>query len=146
MQPWWLRTPSHSHPATIGGTIGSFHHNLLAHCEGRNWSLGGGLDGNGYYSGKLDIRNNVVYNWSGRTTDGGVARANYVNNLYRSLATSPSAKYFLKADSANTAQRYYMVGNAMNGVSGQGDVFTDNWKNGGYANGTNGEALQRVER
>ena len=27
----------------IGG--GTFHHNLLANCSGRNWSLTGGLDG-----------------------------------------------------------------------------------------------------
>lgn len=29
----------------IGGEVGSFHHNLLAHNAGRNWSMGGGLDG-----------------------------------------------------------------------------------------------------
>ncbi len=38
---------AHGYAATIGGATGSFHHNLLAHCEGRNWSMGGGLDGNG---------------------------------------------------------------------------------------------------
>ena len=34
----------HGYAASIGGDIGSFHHNLLAHCAGRNWSLAGGLD------------------------------------------------------------------------------------------------------
>jgi len=33
----------HGYAASIGGDIGSFHHNLLAHCAGRNWSLAGGL-------------------------------------------------------------------------------------------------------
>ena len=45
---------AHGYAATIGGgemsatlKVGSYHHNLLAHCEGRNWSLSGGLDGVG---------------------------------------------------------------------------------------------------
>ena len=62
----------HGYAASIGGDIGSFHHNLLAHCAGRNWSLAGGLDKAGRHTGRLDIRNNVVYNWGHRTTDGGV--------------------------------------------------------------------------
>ena len=73
----------HGYAATIGGDAGSFHHNLLAHCEGRNWSMGGGLDGNGYYAGRLDIFNNVVYNWGGRANDGGAYQVNFVNNYYK---------------------------------------------------------------
>jgi hypothetical protein len=45
--------------------------------------MGGGLDGNGYYSGRLDIFNNVVYNWHGRTTDGGAHEINFVGNYYK---------------------------------------------------------------
>ena len=69
--------------ATIGGEIGSFHHNLLADCNGRNWSMGGGTNANGEYAGRLDIFNNVVYNWNGRTTDGGAHEVNFVNNYYK---------------------------------------------------------------
>lgn len=134
----------HAFAGSISGEIGSYHHNIIAHSTDRNWSLAGGLDQSGRAAGSLDIRNNVVYNWSGRTTDGGVARANYVNNYYKSFSSSPSAQYFLKADAPNTNQQYYMTGNVMAGVSGQGDVFTDNWKNGGYYQGATGEALQRV--
>ncbi len=54
---------AHGYAASIGGDVGSFHHNLLAHCSGRNWSLAGGLDGDGFYKGRLDLVNNVVYNW-----------------------------------------------------------------------------------
>ncbi|HMP07840.1 MAG TPA: hypothetical protein PJ982_15935, partial [Lacipirellulaceae bacterium] len=61
----------HGYAASISGDIGSFHHNLLAHCSGRNWSLAGGLDQASRHAGRLDIRNNVVYNWGHRTTDGG---------------------------------------------------------------------------
>ena len=61
----------HSFAASISGDVGSFHHNLLANCDGRNWSLAGGYDNNAHLAGRLDIRNNVVYNWGRRTTDGG---------------------------------------------------------------------------
>src|SRR5262249_33618900 len=73
----------HGHAASISGDVGSFHHNLLAHNEGRNWSLAGGLDGNGNFAGRLDIFDNVVYNWGGRTTDGGAHQVNFVGNTYK---------------------------------------------------------------
>ena len=74
---------NHGYAATIGGDIGSFHHNLLADCEGRNWSMGGGTNANGEYAGRLDIFNNVVYNWHKRTTDGGAHEVNFVGNYYK---------------------------------------------------------------
>jgi len=74
---------AHGYAGSIGGDIGSFHHNLLAHNSGRNWSLACGLDGNGYYWGRLDIFNNFVYNWDDRTTDGGCHELNFVNNYYK---------------------------------------------------------------
>ncbi|MEI6950305.1 T9SS type A sorting domain-containing protein [Paraflavisolibacter sp. H34] len=108
---------AHGYAATIGGTIGSFHHNLLAHCEGRNWSLGGGLDGNGFYSGKLDIRNNVVYNWRGRTTDGGANEVNFVGNYYkRGAATTKQVAFTLNHEGVGKGmQRCYFAGNVMPG-------------------------------
>jgi hypothetical protein len=63
---------THAFAGSISGDIGSYHHNLLADCTDRNWSLAGGLTQGGHYAGRLDIRNNVVYNWTARTTDGGV--------------------------------------------------------------------------
>lgn len=73
----------HGYSATIGGDIGSFHHNLLAHAEGRSWSMGGGTDFNGNFAGRLDIRNNVVYNFGKRVNDGGAHKVNFVGNLYK---------------------------------------------------------------
>lgn len=107
----------HGFAATIGGDIGSFHHNLLAHNYGRNWSIGGGLNGDGYYSGRLDIRNNVVYNWGQRTTDGGANEVNFVNNYYKPGA---STKYFYALNAQHEGvgkgmQRYYFTGNIMQG-------------------------------
>ena len=90
---------THAFAGSISGNIGSYHHNLLADCTDRNWSLAGGLNQSGKYAGYLDIRNNVVYNWTARTTDGGVARMNYVNNYYKP-ASAPIAfvKWLLKLD------------------------------------------------
>jgi hypothetical protein len=107
----------HGYAATIGGDIGSFHHNLLAHNSGRNWSMGGGLDGNGYYAGRLDIFNNVVYNWYTRVCDGGAHEVNFVGNYYkRGAASSTDMDYVLKADLEGTglgSQAYYFHNNIL---------------------------------
>ncbi|AXB59041.1 T9SS C-terminal target domain-containing protein [Flavobacterium fluviale] len=107
----------HGYAATIGGDIGSFHHNLLAHCYGRNWSLGGGLDGSGAYTGRMDITNNIVYNWGNRTTDGGTKEVNFVNNYYKPGA---GTKIFVAFNQQNEGvgtgmQQCYFNGNVMPG-------------------------------
>ncbi len=107
----------HGFAASIGGEIGSFHHNLLAHCYGRNWSLAGGLNGDGFYSGKLDIRNNVVYNWGARATDGGAHEVNFVNNYYKPGAGTTQFYAFI-GDHENVGkgmQRCFFQGNVMPG-------------------------------
>ncbi|MCH4551691.1 T9SS type A sorting domain-containing protein [Aestuariibaculum lutulentum] len=108
----------HGYAASIGGDVGSFHHNLLAHNYGRNWSLAGGLDGDGYYSGLLDITNNVVYNWGGRTTDGGTKELNFVGNYYKPGPGMQLERYALTVDHENVGmgmQRAYFAGNVMPG-------------------------------
>ena len=113
------RYVEHGYAATIGGGeggiqgAGSYHHNLLAHNEGRNWSMSGGLDGNGYYDGHHDMFNNVVYNWGGRTTDGGTHEGNFVNNYYK-MGPSSEEKYLITANLEGTGkgtQSYYVSGN-----------------------------------
>lgn len=112
---------AHGYAASIGGDIGSFHHNLLAHNYGRNWSLAGGVNGNGQYIGRLDIRNNVVYNWGTRATDGGAKEVNFINNYYK---PGPGTTFFyaLNAQHENYGggkQQYYFKGNIMPGYFGQ---------------------------
>ncbi|POY39484.1 pectate lyase [Flavobacterium alvei] len=107
----------HGYAATIGGDVGSFHHNLLAHNEGRNWSIGGGLNGDGFYGGRVDIRNNVVYNWGHRATDGGASEVNFVNNFYK---PGVSTKIFVALNAqiegvGKGKQQYYFDGNVMPG-------------------------------
>ena len=74
---------NHGYAATIDGRTGSWHHNLLVNCEGRNWSMGGGMDGQNIPIGGLDLFNNVVYNWHNRTTDGNCHAVNFVGNYYK---------------------------------------------------------------
>ncbi|MCA9197602.1 MAG: hypothetical protein KDA87_08700 [Planctomycetales bacterium] len=110
----------HSYAASIGGDIGSFHHNLLAHCAGRNWSLAGGIDQSSRHKGRLDVRNNVVYNWHNRTTDGGAFQVNFVNNYYKPGPASKIMTY-LNPQFENPAfgpQQYYVAGNVVEGING----------------------------
>ena len=127
----------HGYAATVGGDIASLHHNLLAHCEGRNWSLGGGLDGTGNYAGKLDIFNNVVYNWRSRTTDGGAHQVNFVNNYYKAGAAS-SQEYALNAQYGGFpgTQQYYFEGNVMTPGGGVSPGFGTNNQTAGKTTST----------
>ncbi|MFT3780594.1 MAG: hypothetical protein QM790_01175 [Nibricoccus sp.] len=119
----------HSFAGSISGDVGSFHHNLIANCAGRNWSLAGGLDRRGLFSGWLDIRNNVVYNWSHRTNDGGVKALNLVGNYY--IPGSASKVFHLLEPDFGTAkdpQQYFVDANKM---EGKPQYDADNWSKGG---------------
>ncbi|MBR1401836.1 MAG: hypothetical protein IJ562_09720 [Prevotella sp.] len=115
----------HGYAATIGGgemgsQVGSYHHNLLAHCEGRNWSISGGLDGAGYYDGHHDIFNNVVYNWGGRASDGGTHELNFVNNYYKK-GPATTQNYLLRHQFEGVGkgtQRAYVSGNIREETNG----------------------------
>lgn len=78
----------HGYAATVGGDVGSYFKNLIAHAEGRSWSMGGGVDDAANFAGRLDFRNNVVYNFGGRVTDGGAHQVNFVSNYYKPGAAS----------------------------------------------------------
>ena len=111
---------THGFAATIGGDTGTYHHNLLAHNSGRNWSLSGGLDGKGAYAGRHDIFNNVVYNWDSRTTDGGTHECNFVSNYYK-MGPASNNKCLLTAQLEGTgtgSQSYYVKGNIRDNKDG----------------------------
>lgn len=131
----------HGYAATVGGNTASLHHNLLAHCYGRNWSLGGGLDATGAFASSLDITNNVCYNWGGRATDGGAHEVNFVNNYYKPGAGT-TQQWVLNAQYENVGtgtQRYYFEGNVMppypgkSGALGTGFDETDQEKGRRYS-------------
>ena len=110
----------HGYAASIGGDVGSFHHNFLANNEGRNWSLAGGLNKQpATYAGRLDLRNNVVFNWKHRATDGGAHEVNFVNNYYQ---PGPATDFFYALNAQYGGfpgtQQYYFAGNVMPGHFG----------------------------
>ena len=111
---------NHGYAATIGGDIATFSHNLLANCYGRNWSMGGGTDASGAYAGRLDIFNNVVYNWGHRATDGGAMEVNFVNNYYKcGPATDRSLIFTLEIEGdLKGTQSAYVSGNVRDNLDG----------------------------
>ncbi len=138
----------HAFAASIGGYTGSFHHNLLINNTGRNWSLAGAMEQDAVtYGGQLDIRNNVVYNWRDRTTDGGARRVQFVNNYYKAGPVSNTSLHLVSVDGneLNTSdmQMLYASGNMK--VAQNGSVLiaanTDEWSSGkaksGGKNATN---------
>ena len=134
---------THAFAASISGDIGSYHHNLLAHCTDRNWSLAGGLDKSRHYQGRLDVRNNVVYNWTARTTDGGVKEMNYVNNYYKPYPKNPFVKWLLKLDPLHPewgTEAYYMTGNVLEGYVNE----SNNWS--AFENGADYERQVRTNQ
>lgn len=68
-------------------------------------------------TGRLDIFNNIVYNWGYRATDGGAHEANFVNNYYKP-GISTTQFVALNAQYENNfpgSQQYYFMGNIMPG-------------------------------
>ena len=141
-------TETHAFAASIGGYVGSFHHNLLINNTGRNWSLAGAMEQDGVtYGGALDIRNNVVYNWRDRTTDGGARFVQFVNNYYKAGAESNTSLHLVSVDGneLNTGdmQKLYASGNMKVAQNGQTliDANEDEWRSGkaksGGKNATN---------
>lgn len=111
---------NHGFAATIGGEAGTYSHNLLSDCAGRNWSMGGGTDGSGAYAGQLDIFNNVCYNWGRRTTDGGARQVNFVNNYYKMGPASTITCLFsldIEGELKGT-QQAYVNGNIRDNMDG----------------------------
>ena len=108
----------HGFSAVFCGDIGSFHHNAMAHARGRNPRMDGGMDGNGYYAGRLDIFNNVVYNWSSYGGNGEAHEANFVNNYYKMGPQSSVSDRIIVCDvnqrgSNKGTESYYYNGNAL---------------------------------
>ena len=142
---------THGFGGNWGGHYASYHHNLIAHCESRVPRLGPryttlALDNNN--GEKVDIRNNVYYNWSGEGCYGGEAQhVNIVNNYYKpGPATAVTGKgrgyRIAKPDvyAAGYANGYeqwrqkwgsfHITGNV---VDGNAEVTADNWTKGVFA-------------
>lgn len=114
---------AHGYGGNWGGAGASYHHNLIAHHGSRTPRLG--PRPGTQLDERMDLRNNVMYNWAGEGCYGGEAMTvNIVNNYYKpGPATQDGAKgkrmakpgirtfdYCIKADNLKTtAQNYNKV-------------------------------------
>lgn len=122
---------SHGYGGIWGGTNASFHHNLLAHHDSRNPRVSNGsVTGSDYDMSKqtelTDLRNNVIYNWGGKSAYGGqeAAPANLINCYYK---YGPSTK------SGQKSQIFELTSSG-NGISY--DWSTDLYVSGNYVYGS----------
>ena len=140
---------SHGYGGNWGGSGASYHHNLIAHHTSRTPRLG--PRPSTQTDERMDMRNNVIYNWGGNGCYGGEGmNVNIVNNFYKPGPGSPTGTKGMRIaavgirTSAYTHHdtspnewdamwhvwgKYYVTGNVN---SKYDEVTTDNWTYGMY--------------
>ena len=135
---------AHGYGGNWGGSGASFHHNLIAHHSSRTPRLG--PRPTTQLDERMDMRNNVIYNFGGNGCYGGEGMTvNIVNNYYKPGPGSPSgnkakriagigirtnsyvATYPDYAPALHLWGKYYVTGNEN---PSHPDVTADNWKIG----------------
>jgi len=122
----------HGYGGIWGGRRASFHHNLLAHCQGRACRFDGSrnLDGGATVGlENCDFTNNVIYNWGGYNVNGGEGgNYNIVNNYYKYGPSTSSGVRSMVINPYATSPlpygKYYVTGNY---VDGSTSVTNNNW-------------------
>jgi hypothetical protein len=140
---------AHGYGGIWGGSGASYHHNLMVHHDSRTPRLG--PRAGTQTDERVDMRNNVIYNWGGLGCYGGEGmNVNIVNNYYK---PGPGTKqrpayiqYRIAGIGIRTTQyvtdnpsfapmwhvwgKFYVDGNFIYGFP---NVTADNWTNGIYA-------------
>ena len=126
-----LDTYNHAFGSTLGGENASFMRNLWASNVGRNPSVG--------WNGVFNFVNNVIFNWRGRSVDGGdyTAMFNMINNYYKPGPATPTdapiGHRILKPESGRSKHPYKQYARVYangNYVEGYPEVTADNWNGG----------------
>lgn len=129
---------SHGYGGIWGGKNATFHHNLLAHHDSRNPRLGEEAGKAFALTDKVDIRNNVIYNWQGNSMYGGEAmNVNIVNNYYQPGPATTKLDRIISIDKNKNEGtevydiwgKFYIDGNI---IAGRDNVSNDNWTYGVY--------------
>lgn len=120
----------HGYGGIIGSLRQSFHHNLYAHHSSRSPKV------TWRHHGKVDFRNNVIYNWGyNNCYDGASSHMNWVNNFYKAgPGTDNDVKhriFELSDEDVGDFETYetllYADGNF---VDGYPSISNNNWNGG----------------
>lgn len=112
----------HGYGSLVRGSAGarySFHNNLWAHHQARMPRPGNYVDAKTDPEGPLlDFRNNVFYNWGGKTSGynadrESISRYNFINNAY---LTGPDSSSAIAYREQNPLAELHFSGNTMNGA------------------------------
>ena len=154
---------AHGYGGNCGGSGASFHHNLIVHHGSRTPRLG--PRPTTQLDERMDMRNNVIYNFGGNGCYGGEGmKVNIVNNYYKPGPGSPTgdkgkriagigirtnsyiATYPAYAPALHLWGKYYVTGNVNSKYS---DVTNNNWAYGIYnqidASGCDGTYTQATK-
>jgi hypothetical protein len=142
----------HGYGGIWGGRHASFHHNLLAHLQGRNPRFDGSrnLAPNTAGQENAEFVNNVLYDWGSYTVNGGEGgNYNIVNNYYKygpSTSSNTSAGVAVKSQILNPYKsstlpygQYYVVGNY---VDNSAFITSHNWRGVSMNGGTLADTTQ----
>jgi hypothetical protein len=141
-----LDTYNHSFGSTLGGENCAFIRNMWANNAGRNPSIG--------WNGIFNFVNNVVFNWSNRSVDGGDYTANYniFNNYFKPgpvTDLSEAVSYrILKPEAGRSKLDHMVFGRAYvegNVVANNDKVTKDNWDGGVQIENKKGELMDYTE-
>lgn len=160
---------AHGYGGNWGGSGASYHHNLMAHHTSRTPRLGPRQSTQ--TDERMDMRNNVIYNWGGNGCYGGEGmNVNIVNNYYKpgpgTLTRSATIQQRIAAPGIRTTEythhgtdnpngwdvmwhvwgKYYVTGNVNPRYAA---VTNDNWTYGIYnqidASGNDGTYTQATK-
>ncbi len=157
---------AHGYGGNWGGSGASYHHNLIAHHVSRTPRLG--PRPGTQTDERMDMRNNVIYNWTGNGVYGGEGmNVNIVNNYYKPGPGTPSGTKGQRIASINIRTteytkhdtspnqwdvmwhvwgKYYVDGNVN---SKYPEVTADNWNYGIYnqidASGNDGTYTEKTK-
>ncbi len=139
---------AHGYGGNWGGSGASYHHNLMAHHDSRTPRLG--PRPSTQTDERMDMRNNVIYNWGGNGCYGGEGmNVNMVNNYYKpgpgTKQRSAAIQYRIAGigirtttyvqDNPAFAPMWHVWGKFFvngNHIFGNTEVTADNWTKGIY--------------
>lgn len=141
-----LDTYNHAFGSTLGGENCAFIRNMWANNAGRNPSIG--------WNGIFNFVNNVVFNWSNRSIDGGdyTALYNIINNYFKpgpvTPKTEPIGYRILKPEAGRSKLDHMVFGRAHvigNVIDNNPRVTKDNWDGGVQIENKKGELMSFEE-